>query len=129
MFRKGYKVVTQSALGGKDQKRVASAISSAHPALSRSALDDVFPSKEVLQSVRENTGSGARARAFILAQEVSISKLAGSHTTIYSASGVPLFFDLDGRGILLPTVYASLIAPRNRSDCWGSRYWEVLCGL
>ena len=50
MFRKGYKIVTQSTLGGKDQKRATSAISSAYPSLSRSALDDVFPSKEVRRS-------------------------------------------------------------------------------
>jgi hypothetical protein len=40
----------------------------------------------------------------LIAQEISMSKLAGSHTTIYSANGVPLFFDVDGRGVLLPTV-------------------------
>ena len=40
----------------------------------------------------------------MIAQEISMSKLAGSHTTIYSANGVPLFFDVDGRGVLLPTV-------------------------
>ena len=104
MFRKGYKIVTQSALGGKDQKRASSAISSAYPSLSRSALDDVFPSKEVRRSDARRKARKLGARHSLIAQEISMSKLAGSHTTIYSANGVPLFFDVDGRGVLLPTV-------------------------
>lgn len=44
--------------------------------------------------------------------ELSICKMQGTHTVIYLLENTPLFFDVDGRGDLYPSVYALWRAPK-----------------
>eukprot|EP00211_Chloroparvula_japonica_P014913 CAMPEP_0119152300 /NCGR_PEP_ID=MMETSP1310-20130426/47581_1 /TAXON_ID=464262 /ORGANISM="Genus nov. species nov., Strain RCC2339" /LENGTH=246 /DNA_ID=CAMNT_0007144651 /DNA_START=63 /DNA_END=800 /DNA_ORIENTATION=- len=91
MFKKPFKTSGSNVVKKSVKRNLVNTLKKKYPNLSDEEWSELIPAK------------GA---------ELTITKVQGSHTVIYSLDGQPFFFDADNRGELYPTVYAMWKAPR-----------------
>ncbi|KAL4852879.1 Eukaryotic translation initiation factor 2D [Chlorella vulgaris] len=108
MFKKNISISSTHQLSGKDGKELRRSALKAFPSLSEEQLTALLPGKGGLVQTK-----------------------LSNRCILYSLDGVsPLFFDPDGRGNLLPTVYALALVPTllPRIHTWPEVSGKVLGG-
>ncbi|PRW32977.1 Eukaryotic translation initiation factor 2D [Chlorella sorokiniana] len=108
MFKKNISVSSTHQLSGKDGKELRKSVLKAFPAIAEEELSLLLPGKSGLVQTKLSN------RCVVYSQE----------------GGNPLFFDPDGRGGLLPTVYALAVLPQllPQLHTWSEVSGKVLGG-
>eukprot|EP00762_Andalucia_godoyi_P004255 ANDGO_05569.mRNA.1 Translation machinery-associated protein 20 len=109
MFKKGFRVSTQTVLGGKDRKLVRKRLLDAFPRLDQSSFDRMF-------STSASGSADSAAESVVVQYRCSDLRL-----TVFGTHAVPLFFSLEAavpgqKDAVLPTIYALMSFP-NLMDC------------
>lgn len=90
LFKRAIPLGSKNLLGNKDRKKLRSVIVKSFPTCSESQVDTLLLKDD----------------------DTLVMKVQGSKTVIYFSLGEPMFFDLDGTGELIPSIYALTRIPQ-----------------
>lgn len=97
MFKKPFKVQSKTPLSRKDKQKLQKLILETFPILANH--EDILPLLLPKSSTKTNSN------------EIYLTKISGTNTLIYSQDKEPLFFDVDGKKKIWPTIFALWKAP------------------
>eukprot|EP01071_Lankesteria_metandrocarpae_P000516 Lankesteria_metandrocarpae@DN106_c0_g1_i1.p1 len=93
MFKKTSTISQRNYLGGKERRRIRQLLSEQFPSCPKEQLDFVLPASHT--------------------DDFEAAKMQNSRVVVYYIKGLPIIFDIDGRGTsIFPTVYALWLAPQ-----------------